>query len=107
MFAVVRIAGKQFLAEVEKKLEIDAKIEAKKNKTIEISDVLLYSDDKSLVIGKPIIGGAKVQAEIVENKKDKKVLVVKHHSKKRYRRTKGHRQDKTVLIIKKIDINAK
>lgn len=102
MFAVVKIAGKQFIAEVSKRLKIDAKIEAKDNK-LKLSEVLFLADEKNLKIGKPLVAGASVEAEIIISGLDKKVLVVKHHPKKRYRRTIGHRQDQTIIEIKKIN----
>ena len=102
MFAIVRIAGKQQIAEVGKKIKIDAKIEAKEKK-LKLSEILFLADDQEIKIGKPIVTGASIDAEIVSTGLDKKVLVVKHHPKKRYRRTIGHRQEKTILLIKKIN----
>lgn len=102
MFAVVSIAGKQFIAEAGKKIKIDAKIDSK-DKKVNFSQVLLISDGKKVELGKPTIVGASVDAEIQNELKSKKILVVKHHPKKRYRRTLGHRQDQTVLNILKIN----
>lgn len=98
MLAVVKLAGKQFVVSPEKSIKIDAGLDPKEKKLI-ISEVLLFSDDKILKIGKPVIENISVEMEIIEVKKSKKVLVVKHHSKKRYRRTKGHRQDQTFLRV--------
>ncbi|TSC94542.1 MAG: large subunit ribosomal protein L21 [Candidatus Berkelbacteria bacterium Athens1014_28] len=103
MFAVIKLAGKQFVVSPEKKIKIDAKVDSKEKKLV-ISDVLLISDEGSLKIGKPLVGNTSVEMEIVEVIKSKKVLVVKHHAKKRYRRTKGHRQDQTILLVKKINL---
>lgn len=102
MFAVIKIAAKQYIAEVGKKIKIDAKIKLK-DKKVKIPDVLLLADEKDIKIGKPNINNASVEAEIVSEGKDKKISIVKHHPKKRYRRVKGHRQDQTVLMIKKIN----
>lgn len=102
MFAVIKLAGKQFIAEVGKKLKIDAKMETK-DKKIKLSEVLLVADEKTLKVGKPMVAGASVEAEIISSGLDKKVLIVKHHAKKRYRRTIGHRQDQTIIEIKKIN----
>ena len=102
MFAVLRIAGKQHIAEVGKKIKIDAKIEAKEKK-LKLSEILFLADDKEIKIGKPLIAGVSIDAEIISTGLDKKVLVVKHHPKKRYRRTVGHRQEETILLIKKIN----
>lgn len=102
MIAVVRIAGKQHLVEVGKKIKVDAKFEAKDNKLV-LGEVLMISDEKKVQIGDPLVKGANVETEILSSGKDKKVLVVKHHPKKRYRRTKGHRQDITEILIEKIN----
>jgi large subunit ribosomal protein L21 len=102
MLAVVKVAGKQFVAEVGKKLKIDAEVETKDKKVI-LSEILVLADDKSVNIGKPNVVGVSVEAEVLEVKKAPKVLVVKHHPKKRYRRVRGHRQDQTTLLIKKIN----
>lgn len=102
MFAIISVAGKQFVVEAGKKIKIDSKVESK-DKKFKLSDVLLVADERNINIGKPLVAGASVEAEIIEEKKAKKVLVVKHHPKKRYRRTLGHRQDQTTLQILKIN----
>lgn len=102
MFAIVSIAGKQFTVEVGKKIKIDSKLESK-DKKIKLSEVLLISDEKNLIVGEPVILGASVDAQLLEEKRADKVLVVKHHPKKRYRRTMGHRQDQSILKILKIN----
>jgi len=102
MFAIVKIAGKQYIAEVGKKIKIAVKMDVK-NKKVKLSEVLLLSNEKKIKVGKPVIAGTTVDAEIVSTGLDKKVLVVKHHPKKRYRRVRGHRQDQTILLIKKIN----
>ncbi|OIN89024.1 50S ribosomal protein L21 [Candidatus Berkelbacteria bacterium CG1_02_42_45] len=102
MFAIVRIAGKQQIAEVGKKIKIDAKIEAKEKK-LKLSEILLLVDQKQTKVGKPLVTGASIEAEVIAENKNDKILVVKHHPKKRYRRVRGHRQDQTILLIKKIN----
>jgi large subunit ribosomal protein L21 len=102
MIAVVKIAGKQHLVKVGKNLKIDAKVDGK-DKSIVFDQILFIGDEKKVRIGDPLVKGVVIEAEIVSAGKGKKVLVVKHHPKKRYRRVKGHRQDQTKVIIKKID----
>jgi large subunit ribosomal protein L21 len=102
MFAIVSVAGKQFVVEAGKKIKIDSKLESK-DKKLKLSEVLLIADEKNISIGKPLISGASIDVEITEEKKAEKVLIVKHHPKKRYRRTIGHRQDQTTLQIVKIN----
>jgi len=102
MFAVTKIAGKQFIVEVGKTIKIDSKIESK-DKKLKLFEVLLIAGDRNISVGNPVVAGATIDAEVVEEGKAKKVLVVKHHPKKRYRRTFGHRQDQTALKIIKIN----
>ena len=101
-FAVVKTGGKQYLV-VEGDLISVEKLEAQKESVV-LSEVLLIGDSKGLVLGKPFIPNAKVNAKVVENFKDKKIRVVKFKSKSRYTRTRGHRHIKTKILIKKISI---
>jgi len=65
-------------------------------------DVLFYSDGDEIIVGKPTITDVKVDAEIVEEKKDKKIRVARFKSKSRYRRVRGHRQPLSVVKVNKI-----
>lgn len=100
MIAVVKIAGKQHLVEVGKNFKIDAKLDDKK---VVFDQVLFIGDEKKVEVGDPVIKGATIETEVISSGKGKKVLVVKHHPKKRFRRVKGHRQDQTKILVKKIN----
>ena len=100
MIAVVKIAGKQHLVEVGKNFKIEAKLEDKK---VVFDQVLFIGDEKKVEVGDPVIKGATIETEVISSGKGKKVLVVKHHPKKRFRRVKGHRQDQTKILVKKIN----
>jgi len=100
MIAVVKIAGKQHLVEVGKNFKIDAKLDDKK---VVFDQVLFIGDEKKVEVGDPVIKGATIETEVISSGKGKKVLVVKHHPKKRFRRVKGHRQDQTKVLVKKIN----
>ena len=100
MIAVVKIAGKQHLVEVGKNFKIDAKLEDKK---VVFDQVLFIGDEKKVEIGDPVVKGATIETEVISSGKGKKVLVVKHHPKKRFRKVKGHRQDQTKILVKKIN----
>lgn len=107
MFAVISHKGNQYKVEPNKQYEvdlIDQEISTGKKNTFTFSDVLLYSDNDKVEIGNPSISGATVEAELVENVRDDKVTVFKFKSKKRYKRTRGHRQDYTVIKITKINL---
>lgn len=101
MIAVVKLAGKQHLVKENAVIEVEAKIESKDKKVV-LGDVIFVGDGEKIEVGKPQVKDAKVEAEVVFEGKSDKILVVKHHPKKRFRRTKGHRQDITKLKIVKI-----
>lgn len=103
MLAVIRTGGKQYLVAEDQELKIEkTDFDAKKNEVV-FEDVLLVSDDKKTEIGQPTIKSAKVTATVLGEIKEKKVLIVKHHPKKHYRRTQGHRQQKLKIKITKIE----
>jgi large subunit ribosomal protein L21 len=82
-------------------LEVE-KLEAEAGKTFTFDKVLMVGDSKSVKVGKPYLEGAKVEAKVLEQKKDKKVVTFKKKSKKRYERTIGHRQPITSIEITEI-----
>jgi len=99
--AVIKTGGKQYLVEVGTVLDIE-KIADESGKII-FDEVLLIDDGKNTKIGTPLVDGAKVEAEIVKQFKDKKVRVFKMKRRKGYRKTQGHRQQKTKVKITKIN----
>lgn len=100
MIAIIKQGGKQYKIKEQDILKV-AKLKAEKGDKIEINEVLLVSDDKEsdIKIGKPLVEGAKVLAEIIEHGKEKKINVIKYKRKTRYRRKAGHRQDYTKIRI--------
>jgi large subunit ribosomal protein L21 len=76
-------------------------------KTATFGDVLLFSDGKDLTHGNPLVSGAKVTAEVLEQRKDKKVVAFKYKRRKGYHRTVGHRRKLTRIKIKTIDVGSK
>ncbi|MBI5373956.1 MAG: 50S ribosomal protein L21 [Candidatus Schekmanbacteria bacterium] len=101
MYAVVKTGGKQYSVSPGDSIKVE-KILGNAGDIIELNDVLLLNDGQSTRIGSPFIENVKVQAELVETRKDKKVIVFKYKRRKKYRRKKGHRQFFTVLKIKEI-----
>ena len=101
MKAVIRTGGKQYLVGVNDVLDIE-KIVSDKDGKIIFDEVLMIADDKDVKLGGPVIKGAKVEAIVEEQFKDKKVIVFKMKRRKRYRRTQGHRQQLTKVKITKI-----
>ena len=103
MFAIIKTGGKQYKIK-EKDIIFVEKLNNKKGDKIDIKNVLLLSnDDKNIKIGAPILKGISVKAEVLEQKKDKKVIVFKKKRRKNYKRKNGHRQEITELKILKIN----
>lgn len=98
MFAVIKTGGKQYRVESGTTLEIE-RLSAAAGETVQFNDVLMLGGD-SPVIGAPFVDGAAVQAEIVEQKRGEKLIhFVKRRRKHSSKRTKGHRQNLTVVRI--------
>jgi len=100
-YAVVEINGSQYKVAEGEELDVD-KIEGKKGKKLSFDKVLLMVDEKKRKIGNPLVKGAKVTAEILEQFKGKKIRVATYKAKSRYRRVIGHRSQLTKIKIKKI-----
>jgi large subunit ribosomal protein L21 len=105
MFAVIKTGGKQFRVQEGDLLDIE-KLEQEKGQKVTFDDVLLVEDEKNTLIGTPIVEKAHVVGEIVENFKDKKIIVFKKKRRKQYRKTSGHRQLLTKVRIEKIVLGA-
>jgi large subunit ribosomal protein L21 len=101
MFAVIKTGGKQFRVQEGDILDVE-KLDLEEGKKVTFDSVLLIGDDKNTIIGTPIVTKAQVVGEVVENFKDKKVLVFKKKRRKQYRKTTGHRQMLTRVKIEKI-----
>jgi large subunit ribosomal protein L21 len=103
MYAVVVTGGKQYRVQEGDVLFVE-KMNAEVDSTVEINDVLAVSKENGeLVVGKPVVEGAKVVAKVLEQGKAKKVIVFKYKRKKDYRRKQGHRQPFTKIVIEKIN----
>jgi large subunit ribosomal protein L21 len=106
-YAVIQTGGKQYLVSEDQELDIE-KIDKKKGAKITFKDVLLVKGSLprqkkgNIKIGTPFVKGAKVEAKIIDQFKDKKIRVAKFKAKSRYRRVKGHRQQLTKIKISKI-----
>jgi large subunit ribosomal protein L21 len=101
MYAVFELSGFQYRAEEGTTLKVPLQA-AGAGESFEIPNVLLVKNDDTTLIGTPTIDGAKVEAEVIGNAKDDKVLIYKYKRRTKYRRTQGHRQDFAQIKIKKI-----
>jgi large subunit ribosomal protein L21 len=101
MYAVIRTGGKQYKVSEGDLLKVE-KLNGSVGDTIELGEVLMVGGDK-VAIGTPLVPSASVTGRIVEQGKDKKILVFKSKRRKGTRKLNGHRQLKTVLKIEKIN----
>ena len=101
-FAVIKTGGKQYKVKAGEILKIEKLDISKPNSKIEFNDVLAYGDNKSAELGNPKVDGAKVEADLIKNGKNRTVLVFKKRRRKNSRRKNGHRQEFSLIRIKKI-----
>ena len=100
-FAIIETGGKQYKVSTSKILEIE-KLNVKKGETIKFKNVLLLNDNKSTEIGNPSIDGATVEAKLLDNVKDRTILVFHKRRRKHSRKKNGHRQQHSKIQITKI-----
>ena len=100
-FAIIETGGKQYKVSASKILEIE-KLDSEKGKIIQFKNVLLLNDNNNTVVGNPNINGAIVEAKLLENVKDRTVLIFHKRRRKHTRKKKGHRQRNTKIQITKI-----
>ena len=101
MYAIVRDRGMQYRVESGKTIAIDL-MDAEPGSQIELGEVLFVGGDSGTLVGSPLVSGAVVRAEVVENFKGEKIVVFRYRNKKRYRRRTGHRQRYTQIRISDI-----
>lgn len=104
MYAIVETGGKQYRVAPGDILKVE-KLKAKVGEKVELTNVLMVGDEKKPKIGSPTVASAKVIGEVLEQGRDKKVLIFKKKKRKYYRRKRGHRQAYTKLKI--LEIKAK
>lgn len=101
MYAIVKTGGKQYQVSSGDRLRVE-KLAGNVGDSIELNDVLMLVDEDNVNIGTPLVDGAKVTAQIVEQGKAKKIKVFKKKRRKGYRLMRGHRQAYTALSITEI-----
>jgi len=100
-FAIIETGGKQYKVSASKILEIE-KLDAKVGQIIKFQNVLLLNDDKTTEVGSPSIDGAMVEAKLLDNVKDRTVLIFHKRRRKHSRKKNGHRQRHSKIQITKI-----
>ena len=101
-FAVIQTGGKQYKVKASDILKIEKLKDNKPESKIEFNEVLAYGDDKTLEVGSPLVKGAKVEAELMKNSKNRTILIFKKRRRQNSRRKNGHRQQYSLIKIKKI-----
>jgi large subunit ribosomal protein L21 len=101
MYAVIKTGGKQYRVAAEDVLTVE-KIAGDAGATVEFTEVLMLAGTGEPKLGKPLLSGAKVTAEVVEQGRGPKLIAFKKRRRKNSRRKRGHRQDLTTIRIKEI-----
>ena len=104
-YAIIKTGGRQYRVAEGETVDVDL-LDVEAGKTATFGDVLMYADGDKITHGSPI-DGAKVTVEVVEQRKDKKVIAFKYRRRKGYHRTVGHRRRLTRVKIKSISVGAK
>jgi len=102
-FVIVEQGGKQYRAAEGETIDVD-RLPNEVGEAVTLEDVLLSVDGDKVVVGTPVIKGAKVQAKVLSHFKGRKILVFKYRPKQRYRVKTGHRQQYTKLLIESIGL---
>ena len=101
-YAVIKTGGKQYKVKSGEILKIEKLPDSKPDSKIEFNEVLAYGDDKTIEIGTPTIAGAKIEADLIKNSKNRTILIFKKRRRHNSRRKNGHRQEFTMIRINKI-----
>lgn len=102
MFAVVQTGGKQYKVSEGETLKVE-KLDAVAGDKITLDQVLMLKNDQGIKIGDPLVPGAKITAEVLEQGRGRKITVFKYKKRKNERKKQGHRQAYTKLLIEKIE----
>ncbi len=98
MYAVIQTGGKQYKVAKDQLVTIE-KLPVNEGESVVFDQVLMVAEGSDIKLGQPLVSGAKVTAEVVEQGRAKKVIVVKFRRRKHYMRRKGHRQHYTTVKI--------
>lgn len=98
MYAVIKTGGKQYRVAKDDVIKIE-KVDGEAGDKIEFDEILMVGGDGETVIGEPLVSGAKVTGEVLEQGRASKIIVFKKKRRHNYRRKKGHRQHQTVVRI--------
>jgi large subunit ribosomal protein L21 len=101
-YAVIQTGGKQYKVRSGEILKIEKLPNSKPDTKIEFKEILAYGDEKVIEIGAPTVEGAKVEANLIKNSKNRTILIFKKRRRQNSRRKNGHRQQYSMIKINKI-----
>ena len=101
-FAIIKTGGKQYKVKAGQIIKIEKLENSIENSKIEFKEILAYGDEKNIELGTPSLDGAKVEANLIKNSKNRTILVFKKRRRKNSRRKNGHRQKFSMIRIEKI-----
>ena len=101
-YAVIQTGGKQYKVRSGEILKIEKLPNSKSDTKVEFKEILAYGDDKIIEVGAPTVQGAKVEANLIKNSKNRTVLIFKKRRRQNSRRKNGHRQQYSMIRINKI-----
>jgi len=104
MYAVIKTGGKQYKVAAGDKLKVE-KLAGEVGSKVILDKILMLADGDAITIGSPLVAGAKVNATVVSHGRGDKVMIFKFRRRKHYRKTQGHRQSYTEILID--DVNGK
>ena len=101
-YAIIQTGGKQYKVKSGEILKIEKLPNSKPDTKIEFKEILAYGDNKMIEVGAPIVQGAKVEANLIKNSKNRTILIFKKRRRQNSRRKNGHRQEYSMIKINKI-----
>ena len=101
-YAIIKTGGKQYKVKSGEILKIEKIPGTNDNSKIEFKEILAYGDEKVIEVGLPIVEGAKVEANLIKNSKNRTILIFKKRRRQNSRRKNGHRQEYSMIKINKI-----
>ena len=101
-YAIIKTGGKQYKVKSGQILKIEKLPDSKENSKVDFKDILAYGNDKTIEVGSPTIAGARVEADLIKNSKNRTILIFKKRRRQNSRRKNGHRQEYSMIRINKI-----
>ncbi len=101
-YAIIQTGGKQYKVKAGEILKIERLVDSKAETTVEFKEILAYGNDKTIEVGSPLVKGAKVEANLISNNKNRTILIFKKRRRQNSRRKNGHRQQYSLIRIIKI-----